>query len=202
MPDFQKPPPLNIKCTSADCENELHCFKHLKKMTEEQRGKCRYCGADLVDWDRLHMRDFGDVAHTFAALKNEMIRHFFFHGELDERAVRHAQRKGRVQLKEAARHRLGKYLSPATPARDGRQTPFAGNAIYYAQHATATCCRTCLEYWHDIPKGQELTAEEEAYCAALVDCFLDERLPELADTPIRVPNMRRAAPASAASEKA
>ena len=97
MPEFQKPPPLNIKCTSADCENELHCFKQLKKMTEEQRGKCRYCGADLVDWDRLHMRDFGDVAHTFAALKNEMIRHYFFHRELDDRAVRHAQRKGRIQ---------------------------------------------------------------------------------------------------------
>lgn len=42
MPEFQKPPRLNIKCTSADCENELHCFKQLKKMTEEQRGKCRY----------------------------------------------------------------------------------------------------------------------------------------------------------------
>ena len=202
MPEFQKPPPLNIKCTSADCENELHCFKQLKKMTEEQRGKCRYCGADLVDWDRLHMRDFGDVAYTFAGLKNEMIRHYFFHRELDEKAVRHAQRKGRIQLREAARHRLGKYLAPATPARDGRQTPFEGNAIYYAQHATATCCRTCLEYWHDIPKGRELTAEEQAYCAALVDCFLDERLPELADTPIRPPNMRRAAAASAASEKA
>ena len=38
MPEFQKPPRLNIKCTSADCENELHCFKQLKKMTEEQRG--------------------------------------------------------------------------------------------------------------------------------------------------------------------
>ena len=65
MPEFQKPPQLNIKCTSADCENELHCFKQLKKMTEEQRGKCRYCSADLVDWDRLHVRDFGDVELHF-----------------------------------------------------------------------------------------------------------------------------------------
>ena len=50
MPEFQGPMQLNIECMSADCENELHCFKQLKKMTEEQRGKCRYCGADLVDW--------------------------------------------------------------------------------------------------------------------------------------------------------
>ena len=202
MPEFQMPPRLNIKCTSADCENELHCFKQLKKMTEEQRGKCRYCHADLVDWDRLHVRDFGDVAYTFAALKNEMIRHYFFHREIDEKAVQHAQRKGRIQLKEAARHRLTKYLAPAAPARDGLQTPFEGNAIFYAQHATATCCRTCLEYWHNIPKGRALTAEERGYCAALVDCFLDELLPELADTPIKVPNVRGAPAAGAASARA
>ena len=192
MPEFQKPEPLKVTCTAADCENELHCFKQLRRMTDEQRGKCRYCEADLVDWDRVHVRNFSDVAYTFAALKNEMIRHHFFHKEIDEGAIRHAQRKGRIQLKEAVRHRLNKYLAPAEPVRDGRQTPFEGNAIFYAQHATATCCRTCLEYWHDIPKGCELTIEERAYCAALVDCFLDERLPSLADKPIRVPNMRRA----------
>ena len=51
MAEFKKAAPLDIRCTSADCENEQHCFKQLKKMTDEQRGKCRYCGADLVDWD-------------------------------------------------------------------------------------------------------------------------------------------------------
>jgi hypothetical protein len=108
--------------------------------------------------------------------------------------MRHAQRKGRIQLKEAARDRLRKYLAPADPPRDGRQTPFEGNAIYYAQHATATCCRTCLEYWHDIPKGRPLTAREIDYCAVLVDLFLDEKLPNLADDPIKVPPRRRDLP--------
>ena len=192
MTEFQRPEPLKVRCTSADCDNDLHCFKQLQKMTDDQRGKCRYCGADLVDWNRLHVRDFDDVEYTFAALKHEMIRHHFFHEEIDEKAIRHAQRKGRILLKQAARHRLDKYLAPAQPARDGRQTPFQGNSIFYAQHATATCCRTCLEYWHAIPKGRELIAVERAYCAALVDCYLDERLPDLADGPIRVPNMRRA----------
>ena len=27
MGEFQKPPPLKISCTSADCSNNLHCFK-------------------------------------------------------------------------------------------------------------------------------------------------------------------------------
>jgi len=52
MAKFQKPPPLDIKCTSTDCDNDLHCFKQLKKMTPDQRGKCRACAVDLVDWKR------------------------------------------------------------------------------------------------------------------------------------------------------
>lgn len=191
MSEFKKPPPLDIKCTSTDCDNDLHCFKQLKKMTPDQRGKCRACGADLVDWQRLHRRDKGDAPHTFEALQHEMIRHHFFHRPVDEDAMRHAQRKGRIALKDSARDRLLKYLAVAEPPRDGRQTPLAGNAIYYAQHATATCCRTCLEYWHDIPKGRPLTAEEFDYCATLVDLFLDEKLPDLADEPISVPRRPR-----------
>ncbi|WP_271669532.1 DUF4186 family protein [Bradyrhizobium sp. CCBAU 51627] len=190
MPEFQKPPPLDIKCTSTDCDNDLHCFKQLKKMTPDQRGKCRACGADLVDWKRLHRRDKGDAAHTFESLQHELIRHHFFHRPVDEDAMRHAQRKGRIALKDAARDRLRKYLAVAEPPRDGRQTPLQGNAIYYAQHATATCCRTCLEYWHDIPKGRPLRAEEFNYCATLVDLFLDQKLPELADEPTKVPRRR------------
>lgn len=191
MTAFQKPPPLDIKCTSVDCDNDLHCFKQLRKMTPDQRGRCRACGADLVDWDRLHRRDESDARHTFEALQRELIRHHFFHKPVDDMAMRHAQRKGRVLLKQTARDRLQKYLSPANPPRDGRQTPLEGNAIYYAQHATATCCRTCLEYWHDIPKGRPLTRQESDYCATLVDLFLDEKLPDLADEPIRVPPRRQ-----------
>ena len=194
MAQFNKPPPLDIKCTSVDCDNDLHCFKQLKKMAPDQRGRCRACGADLVDWKRVHRRDWTDVKHTFAALQNELIRHHFFHKPVDDSAMRHAQRKGRVLLKQAARERLQKYLAPAHPPHDGRQTPFEGNAIYYAQHATATCCRTCLEYWHDIPKGRKLTSQEFDYCAALIDLFLDEKLPDLADDPIKVPRRRRGLP--------
>jgi hypothetical protein len=191
MAEFRKPPPLDIKCTSTDCENDLHCFKQLKKMAPGQRGKCRACGADLIDWKRLHRRDTTDAAHTFSALQHELIRHRFFHRPVDDAAVRHAQRKGRIQLKEAARDRLRKYLALAEPPRDGRQTPLEGNTIFYAQHATATCCRTCLEYWHNIPKGRPLTPQEFDYCAALVELFLDKKLPDLADEPIKVPQRRR-----------
>jgi hypothetical protein len=194
MSEFKRPAPLEIKCTDVDCDNDLHCFKQLQKMAPNQRGHCRACGADLVDWKRVHRRDLADAKHTFDALQHELIRHHFFHRTIDETAVRHAQRKGRVQLKQAVRYRLAKYLAPADPPRDGRQTPLEGNTIYYGQHATATCCRTCLAYWHDIPKGRPLTALELDYCAQLVDLFLDERLPELDEAPIKVPRRHRDRP--------
>ncbi|QWW72331.1 DUF4186 family protein [Rhizobium sp. WYJ-E13] len=198
MSEFKKPEPLKISCTAVDCDNDLHCFKQLKKMSDEQRGKCRACEADLVDWSRLKRRDLGDAAHTFEALQHELIRHHFFHKEIDEGADRHARRKGRLALFEAVRARLEKYLAPAEPARDGRQTPMSGNAIFYAQHATATCCRTCLEYWHAIPKGRQLTEEELIYCQALIEMFLNKRLPGLSASPTKVPPRSRATAEAAA----
>jgi len=191
MSDYGKPPPLDIKCTSTDCGNDLHCFKGHKRMAAEARGKCRACGADLVDWDRVRRRDTRDAAYTFKALQFELIRHHHFHKRIDEDAVRHARRKGRRKLEEAVRARLERYLAPSAPVRDGYQTPFAGNTIYYAQHATACCCRTCLEYWHNIPKGRALTEKELEYCVTLIDLYLRQRLPDLKDDPENIARRRR-----------
>ena len=54
-------------------------------------------------------------------------------------------------------------LAPSGPKNDGRQTPMRGHPICIAQHATATCCRLCLEKWHRIPLGQSLTGEQIEY---------------------------------------
>jgi hypothetical protein len=34
--------------------------------------------------------------------------------------------------------------------KDGKQTPTKGHPVFIAQHATACCCRGCLEKWHKI----------------------------------------------------
>jgi hypothetical protein len=194
MAEFKKPPPLKISCTATDCSNNLHCFKAHRKMAAGDHGKCRQCGADLVDWTRVHLRNIGDAAHTFAALKQELIRHHFFHKKIDDGAVAHARRKGRINLHLAVLSRLEKNLAPAAPPRDGRQTPLQGNAIYYAQHATACCCRKCLEYWHGIPQCRQLTEKELEYCIALVELYLKERLPDLKDDPENIPPRRKTRP--------
>lgn len=182
---------LAIKCTSTDCEADLHCFKANTSMKQNHKeGQCRYCGAELIDWKRVHERDLQDVEHTFQSLQREYIRHHFWHEDIDLRAIDHAKRKGRVGMREAILRRLLSSIGKESPFRDGYQTPYEGNAIYYAQHALGCCCRTCLEYWHDIPKGRVLSDEEIAYLAELVMRYIDNRLPFLTENGEKVPRRK------------
>ena len=185
-------PALAITCTSTDCASGLHCYKQKKKQSAGRaNGPCRDCGADLVDWNRLQARDLSDVAHTFEALKTELIRHHYWHVPLDETAVNHARRKGRAGMREAAVNRLRQSVGPSHPYRDGIQTPKMGNVLYYAQHATATCCRKCIEVWYGIPQGRELTEEELRYLTELVLLYVWERLPELTEKVEAIPTRRQ-----------
>jgi hypothetical protein len=183
--------PLKLKCTSTDCNNNLHCFKQDQRRKEINKlyGKCRDCGAELVDWERVHKRDLNDVKYTFEALKHENIRHHFWHVEIDQKALNHARRKGQTELRKAVNHRLKKYIGEVhdmddgtkSPYRDGQQTPYSGNSIFYAQHATACCCRKCIEYWHEIPQGRDLTDDEIEYFTNLIMLYIEERLPLLTE---------------------
>ena len=63
---------------------------------------------------------------------------------------------------------IAKRLAPAEPYKDGKQTPWRGHPVFVAQHATATCCRTCLRKAHEIPKGRELTPDEQGYVVDVI----------------------------------
>jgi hypothetical protein len=47
---------------------------------------------------------------------------------------------------------------------------------HYGQHATATCCRRCFEYWHGVPLERPLDSEHLEYATALVWRYIEERL--------------------------
>jgi uncharacterized protein DUF4186 len=188
-------PKLAISCTKSDCGDNLHCFRSTKKLRDRGLGgACRSCHAQLVDWPRVHERQLGDVEHTFTELRLELIRHHFWHVDIDDQARDHALRKGRAALLGSVANRIAKSVGVENPYRDGQQTPFQGNVIYYAQHATASCCRTCIEYWHGIEKGRPLTSDEQDYLIQLVTLYIDDRLPELPDGPTEVPARRRVPP--------
>lgn len=191
----QMPPPLKLRCTSADCEKQLHCFRATKRLRESnQAGKCRYCGADLIDWNRVHRRDLDDVDFTLESLRRELVRHHFWHVALDQKAINHARRKGRNLLLAAVEARIRHSLGPAQPFHDGYQTPWegSGNALHYGQHATGSCCRACVDEWHGIPRGRELSDGEVTYLSALLMRYIEDRIP-LTDQGEFVPPIRRKA---------
>ncbi len=184
-PDWQKVKPLGkLSCSSHDCEHDLHCFRRQRPIKQSYRnGHCFACGVDLIDWNRIDKNDLKDVDYTIQAIQYEMIRHEYWHKTIDERAMVHARKKGLQQLRVDAEKRIRKYIS--SPSRDnpwdGRQTPFQGNLIYYAQHATATCCRKCAEEWHGIDRNRPLTQKEIEYMVDLVMLYVKKRVPDLAE---------------------
>lgn len=136
-PDLDKPPaPLpKVTCTSTNCARNQHCF--LPKKPKEKKGKnagdqsrqlllfeavesrpnppqpgqCRACGAQLVNWARLHSRDLADVDYTVEMLKLEMWRLYYWSRPIDQFAINHARRRGRVGLRQHAEKLIRKRLS-------------------------------------------------------------------------------------------
>ena len=76
--------------------------------------------------------------------------------------------RGYPEIRRHATDLIANRLAPAAPDKDGRQTPYRGHPVFVAQHATATCCRGCLQKWHGIAKGAELTAAEQAYVVDVI----------------------------------
>lgn len=63
---------------------------------------------------------------------------------------------------------INKRIATYPVINDGKQTPMKGHPVFIAQHATATCCRGCLEKWYHIPKNRDLTEKEKKFIAALI----------------------------------
>ena len=78
--------------------------------------------------------------------------------------------KGMDVIRSHAADFVAKRLAPENPENDGKQTPMKGHPVFIAQHATACCCRGCLEKWHHIPAGKVLDQKEQEY---IVDVLMD-----------------------------
>ena len=76
--------------------------------------------------------------------------------------------KGMDTVRSHATDFIRDRLAPAEPKNDGKQTPMRGHPVFIGQHATGTCCRSCLEKWHHIPKGRELTETEQKYVVDVI----------------------------------
>jgi hypothetical protein len=87
-----------------------------------------------------------------------------------------AQLHGPERLRRHARELIGQRLAPAFPRNDGKQTPYRGHPVFVAQHATATCCRSCLQRNHGIAPGVELTPEQQDYVVEVIMRWIEREL--------------------------
>lgn len=91
---------------------------------------------------------------------------------LREKESEYLRAKSLPVVLEHAADFIEKRLAPAEPKNDGKQTPWKGHPVFVAQHATATCCRGCLQKWHAIPKGRELEVEEKRHVISAIERWL------------------------------
>ncbi len=117
------------------------------------------------------MRDLDDL---FAALARSKFRSRF---ALRPPERRYLASKGMATILAHARDFVEKRLAPADPPNDGKQTPFRNHPVFVAQHATATCCRGCLEKWHAIPRGRPLDATEIDHVIRVIERWLSALRP-------------------------
>ena len=90
--------------------------------------------------------------------------------------ISYVRQKGLDTVRRHAEDFVGKRLAPAEIANDGRQTPMRNHPVFVAQHATGTCCRQCLQKWHRIAPGKELTAEQQRYVVDIILHWIENQL--------------------------
>jgi hypothetical protein len=110
-----------------------------------------------------------ELDEIFAALEKSKFRSQI---KLKDKDAVYLKQKGMPVVLEHARDFVTKRLAPANPPNDGKQTPMKNHPAFIAQHATGTCCRKCLQKWHDIPKGELLTPKEIDYIVSVISHWL------------------------------
>jgi hypothetical protein len=115
-----------------------------------------------------------DMDELFEALGRSAFRSRF---RLGGKEAAYLQQRGLETIREHARDFVTGRLAGANPANDGRQTPMKNHPVFVAQHATATCCRGCIQKWHRIPKGKPLTPEQIDYLVEVIMQWLARQNP-------------------------
>lgn len=112
-----------------------------------------------------------DLEDLFAALAQSSFRRKF---RLQGKDLAYLQEKGMPLVLAHAADFITTRLAPAHIANDGKQTPMRGHPVFVAQHATATCCRSCLEKWHKIHRDHALNEAEQAYVLRVLAHWLEQ----------------------------
>ena len=96
--------------------------------------------------------------------------------KLRAKGLEYIKDKGLDTIRSHACDFIRDRVAPAEPVNDGKQTPMRGHPVFIAQHATATCCRECIEKWHKFPQHRELTKTEQEYLVSEIMEWINRQI--------------------------
>jgi hypothetical protein len=97
---------------------------------------------------------------------------------LTDKDFQYIRNKGIDTIQSHASDFITDRLAPAFPENDGKQTPMKNHPVSIAQHATATCCRKCIQKWNGIEKGRALNEDEVYFIVTLIMGWIDRQINE------------------------
>lgn len=111
------------------------------------------------------------IEDALAKLNKSKFRSRF---HLKQEDIDYIDKKGLEKIRSDAEDFISKRLAPAQIPNDGRQTPMKGHPVFIAQHATACCCRGCLNKWYNVPKNTELSAVRQKKIVNLIMAWIEK----------------------------
>lgn len=116
------------------------------------------------------------IDDALSKLEKSKFRSGFHLSESDKSYI---EKNGLSVIRRHAEDFIKIRLAPANPVNDGKQTPMRGHPVFKAMHATACCCRGCLNKWYKVPKGVELSDTQQKKIVNLIMAWI---IKEMSDT--------------------
>ena len=115
------------------------------------------------------------ISLTLNSLKKSKFRSKF---RLTQKDRDYISAKGLETIKEHAFQFIHSRVAPDFPKNDGKQTPVRGHPVFIAQHATAKCCRGCIQKWHGKEEGRALSDDDVHFIVALIMGWIKRQIDE------------------------
>ncbi len=97
-----------------------------------------------------------------------------FHLTAADRA--YVEEKGMDTIRRHAEDFVRQKLAPSHPVNDGKQTPMHGHPVFKAMHATACCCRGCLNKWYRVPLGVPLSEDLQNRIVGFLTAWIERQM--------------------------
>lgn len=111
------------------------------------------------------------IKNIFDRLSKSKFRSSF---HLKDKDILYIEDKGIDKIRNHAYDFVTKRLADTSNVTDGKQTPMKGHPVFIAQHATGTCCRSCLEKWHHISKNKNMTDDDIKYVVDIIMSWIEK----------------------------